>query len=131
MVMSPNFYALPISPGQKWWQTVLENRNLMQPMGRLNMHSLWALFFFPFGGGIRWGSYSLFSFFCVPNLFPTCSIDIPQVPMLFYKAFPIAPQSHLIWFAQTSTLWWCDEFLVFLPLAFLQSSTLMHITWKG
>jgi hypothetical protein len=48
---------------------------------------------------------------CVPNMVSSCSLDVPQVPKLFRNAFPVAPQFHSIWFAQ--------------------SSTLMYINWKG
>jgi hypothetical protein len=33
-----------------------------------------------------------------------CSHGVPEVPNLFPKMFPIAPQFYLIWFAQSSTL---------------------------
>jgi hypothetical protein len=56
------------------------------------------------------GSFLLF-FFLVPNVFSSCSLEVPQVPNLFPKEFPIAPQFYPIWFAQ--------------------SSTLMYINWKG
>ncbi len=86
-------------------------RNFMQPMGRLKMHSWWALFSL---WGWCGGSYFL-SFLpcsqCVPNRFSLCSIEVPQVLKLFLKTFLTAPQFYLIWFAQ--------------------SSTLMYINWKA
>ncbi len=84
------------------------NRNFMQSsMGRLSMCSWWALFL-PFGGGV--GGV----FFCFSSLFSmcsSCSLEVPQVPNLFPKEFPKAPQFYPIWFAQ--------------------SSALMYINWKG
>jgi hypothetical protein len=68
-----------------------ENRNLMQPMGRLSMHSKCFDFIFLIlgeGGRGGWGK-DFFSFFLcsqhVPFKFPTCS---HQVPNLFPKGVP-------------------------------------------
>ncbi len=76
--MSPNFCS-GITPGQKWWPTVLGKRNPMQPMGRLSMHSCWALFF-PFGSGVGWAELFFVCFFpcfwmCSQRIlkFPKCS----------------------------------------------------------
>jgi len=56
-------------------------------------------FFFPFLGG---GGEFFFFFFlcsqCLPNMFPSSSLEVPQVPKFFPKAFPIAPQFYPIWF---------------------------------
>jgi hypothetical protein len=51
------------------------NRNLMQPMGRLSMHSKCLDFFVLkfFGGGASWGR--IFKNF---PLFPTCSLQVPN-----------------------------------------------------
>jgi len=68
-----------ISPGQKWWQTVLEHRNFMQPkpMGRLSVHSKCLDFFsFNFWVGLE-DFFFLFSF--VPNMFPSSSHQVPNV----------------------------------------------------
>jgi hypothetical protein len=75
------------------------NRNFMQPMGRLSMHSLWAPFF-PFERGV--GVRGVFVFL---SLFPMCSQDVPQdvlrcVPQDVPNSTSIL--SH-IWSAQTST----------------------------
>jgi hypothetical protein len=40
----------------------------------------------------------------VPNVFPSCSQKIPQIPKLFPKTFTMSPQNYPIWFAQSSTL---------------------------
>jgi hypothetical protein len=52
---------------------------------------------FSFWGGVEWRELFL-------SLFSSCSHQIAQVPNLFPKAFPIAPQYYPIWFAQSSTL---------------------------
>jgi hypothetical protein len=55
------------------------NRNFMQSMGRLSMHSWWALVFSVLGAG---GGYLLFFLpcsQCVPNMFSLCSLEVPQV----------------------------------------------------
>jgi hypothetical protein len=52
------------------------NRNFMQPMGRLSMHSNCLDFFaFKFWGGGRGGGVGCFFFF--PS-FPTCSLQVPN-----------------------------------------------------
>jgi hypothetical protein len=43
-------------------------------------------------------------FSLILNMFPAGSLEVPQVPKLFPKAFPIAPQFYLKWFAQSSSL---------------------------
>jgi hypothetical protein len=49
------------------------NRNFMQPMGRLSMHSKCLDFFLlSFGFGGEGGFFSFFS------LFPTCSLQVPN-----------------------------------------------------
>jgi hypothetical protein len=62
--------------------------------------------FFSSGRGGRPRGKGFFSL--VPNVFSSCSHGVPK---FFSKTFPIAPQIYPIWFAQ--------------------SSTLMHINWKG
>jgi hypothetical protein len=63
------------------------NRNFMQPMGRLSIHSKCLDFFFKniLGGGGA-GDFFLFSF--VPNMFPSSS---QWVPIRFSK-FPLGSQ---------------------------------------
>jgi hypothetical protein len=39
---------------------------------------------------------------CLPNMISSCSFEVPQVPKLFRKVFPITPQFYPIWFAQSS-----------------------------
>jgi hypothetical protein len=74
------------------------NRNFMQPMGRLSMHSKCLDFIFlSFKGGGR-------IFFNFP-LFPTCSLQVPiRFPMCSPRVFPIAPHFNPICFAQSSPL---------------------------
>jgi hypothetical protein len=67
------------------------NRNFMQPMGRLSMHSK-CLVFFPFKFWVVGGRF--FSFFL---LFPTCSLQVSNV-------FPIATRFNLTCFAQSPPL---------------------------
>jgi hypothetical protein len=49
-------------PKKKMVMISLKNRNFIQPMGRPNTHSGWALFF-PFGGGGGGGGGGFFLFF--------------------------------------------------------------------
>ncbi len=74
----PQFYDGGISPGQKWWWTVLEHRNFMQSMGRLSMHSK-CLDFFSFK---FWCGGGFFTFFLcshhVPFAFPSGSHSVPK-----------------------------------------------------
>ncbi len=95
-------------------------RSSMQPMGRLNMHSWWALLFSFWRR--RWRGIFKFFFHCsqcvsqhVPHqvlkVFPNAFPEVCQVPKLFPKVFPNAPQFYPIWSAQ--------------------SSTFMCINWKG
>jgi hypothetical protein len=58
--------------------------------GRRNMGGVWKRDFL--------------GFFLVPNVFPSDSQRVPQVPKLFFKLFPIAPPISPIWFAQSLTL---------------------------
>jgi hypothetical protein len=62
------------------------NRNFMQPMGRLSMHSKCPDFFsFKFWGG---GEEDFFHFFFVPNMFPSGYHQVPKVPNVFAKGVP-------------------------------------------
>jgi hypothetical protein len=82
------------------------NKSFVQPMRRrLNIHSR-GLQFFSFWRG-REGIF-LVSFY-IPNVLPSCSHVIPQVPKLFLNMFPIAPQVYDIWFAQSSTPIYCSD----------------------
>ncbi len=69
------------------------NRNFMQPMGRLNMHSKYLDFVLFFKVlGVRQGEdYFFFHFSFVPFKFPMCS---PRV-------FPIAPRFSPLCFGQS------------------------------
>lgn len=70
------------------------NKSFMRPMRMLNMPSWGAqFFFFERRGRIFW----------FPNVFPSGSQSIPQVPKLFLKMFPIPTQFYPIWFGQRST----------------------------
>jgi hypothetical protein len=81
------------------------NRNFMQPMRRLNMHSKYLdLFFYKILGGAHAGGGGLFSFFFLCSLqvlngFPSGSQCVPQ------WVFPIAPRFSPICFAQSLTRW--------------------------
>jgi hypothetical protein len=82
------------------------NKNFMQPMGRLSMHSkCLAFYFFNFGFGGR-GGFFLFSF--VPNMFPSSSQWVPNMfprfPMCSPRVFPIAPHFDPICFAKSPPL---------------------------
>ncbi len=62
------------------------NRNFMQPMGRLSMHSK-CLDFFSFNlGGRGWEDFFHFSF--VLSMFPSSSQYVLQVPNVFPKGVP-------------------------------------------
>jgi hypothetical protein len=69
------------------------NRNFMQPMGRLSMHSKCLDFF---------------SFSFVPKMFPSSSQWVPKMfvrfPMCSLRVFPIAPHFNPICFAQSPPL---------------------------
>ncbi len=90
---------LPISPGQKWRQTVLEIKSFMQPTRRLIMHS-WGVQFFSLWGG---GRGEEFFFGWNFSLFSWGSQMVPQVPNLFPKMFFKVSQIYPIWFCQSST----------------------------
>jgi hypothetical protein len=70
-----------------------EKKNFMQSIRR---HSMDSVFFCLAEGG---GGY-----FCFFPCSQMCSHGVPQVPKLFPKTFPIAPQLYPIWFAQSPTL---------------------------
>jgi len=64
------------------------NRNFVQPMARLSMHSKCLDYFsFKFWAGGEGGEGIFFIF----SFFPTCSIQVPQVPM-FLACSPKNPQ---------------------------------------
>ncbi len=89
-----------ISPGQKWWQTVLE---IKVPCGQWKaQNGLMSGPVFFFLGRRRGGIFTFFPLFpscslCVPMRFPNFSSCSP-------KTIPLAPQLYPIWFAQSSTL---------------------------
>jgi hypothetical protein len=70
------------------------NKNFMQPMGRLSMHS--KVFFFPFEVLGGWGGWGFFSFFfCslqVPNGFPSGS---QIAPCILAQHCDITPENDL------------------------------------
>jgi hypothetical protein len=74
------------------------NRNFVQPMGRLSMHSK-CLDFFPFKFWVGVGE-DFFHFSFVPNGFQSGSQYVPKVP----NVFPIAPPLNPICFAQSPPL---------------------------
>ncbi len=77
--------APAISPGQKWWWIVLENKSFMQSMRRLSMHSWEIQLFFLFEEGGEGIFFSLFSM---------CSHDVPMVFLLAYQRVPqVVPQN--------------------------------------
>jgi hypothetical protein len=76
------------------------NRNFMQSMGRLSIHSKCLEFFlkkFWVGG---WGGGDFFLFL----LFPSGSHYVPYVLNVFPRVFPIAPRFNPICFAQSPPL---------------------------
>ncbi len=93
------FFARDISPGQKWWQTLLGREISCSQVECLSMHSrCLASFPFKFGG---WGGF--FPLFpgsqCVHTMFPLSSQWVPI-------RFQICPQhvlhstsllSHMLW----------------------------------
>ncbi len=89
--MAPNkFVPLPISPCQRMTMNNFGKRSSMQPMGRLNMHSWWALFFSFWRQ--RWRGIFNFFFPLFSMCFPTCSSSSSQsvpecIPLKFAK-FP-------------------------------------------
>jgi hypothetical protein len=86
----------------KMVMTSFGNRNFMQPMGRLNMHSKCFDFIFllSFGWGKGKGDF-FFSFY----LFPTCSFQVPiRFPMCSLRVFPITSRFNPICFAQSPPL---------------------------
>jgi hypothetical protein len=93
----PQFVPLPSAQTKNDDKNYFENKSFMQSMRR---HSMDSVFFCMAEGRGR-----LFLFFPLfPNVFPSCSHGVPQVPKLFPKTFPIAPQLYPIWFAQSPTL---------------------------
>jgi hypothetical protein len=79
------------------------NRNFMQPMGSLSMHSK-CLDFFSFKGWLR----IFFYFLLVPNMFASSSHQVLnmffRLPICSPRVFPIAPRFHPICFAQSLPL---------------------------
>ncbi len=73
------------------------NRNFIQPMGRLSMHSKCLDFFFLLSFGLGWGGGFFFIFPFVPNMFPRFSMCSPRV-------FPIASRFNPISSAQSPPL---------------------------
>ncbi len=111
---------LPISPCQEWRWTILEREvPCNQWEGSTCTHD-GPYFFLSEDEG---GEGSLIFFSLIPDVFPNMflikfskcsqmrSLEVHQVPKLFPKVFPKAPQFYPIWFAQ--------------------SSILMYINWKG
>ncbi len=94
--MYPQVYNGGISPGQKWWRTILEIEISCGQMQRLSMHSTQsALIYFLLSFGVGWGvaGEDFFSFFlCSQHVsfpFPMCSHQTPNVfPMCSPKGVP-------------------------------------------
>ncbi len=81
------------------------NRNFMQPMGGLNMHSKCLVFFFfhlSFGLGEVGGFFSFF--LCSQHVLFKFPMDSIRFPMCSSKVFPIAPPLNPICFAQSPPL---------------------------
>ncbi len=76
------------------------NRNFVQPMRRLNMHSNFFLLSLGVGGEEGGGGF----FFNFP-LFLTCSLEVPiRFPLCSPRVFPIAPCFNPTRFAQSPPL---------------------------
>ncbi len=81
------------------------NRNFMQPMGRLNMHSKFLDFFLLRFGWARVVVLEFFHFSFVPSMFPSNSQWVPiRFPICSPRVFPIAPSFNPICFAQSPPL---------------------------
>ncbi len=97
--MFSNFCPSPrrtISPGQKWWWTVLGVEILCSQWEGLACTHDGPCFFIL---GVGWGAAELFL------VFSPCSQCVPlRFLKLFPKALSIAPQFYTIWFAQSSTV---------------------------
>jgi hypothetical protein len=91
--------------------TSFGNRNFIQPVGRLSMHSK-CLDFFSFNLWVGGGSGGFLSFFLcsqhVPFKFPMDSHQVLNVflmfPMCSSRVFPIAPWFNPIYFAESPLL---------------------------
>jgi len=98
----PLVYNGAISPGQKWWQTVLEIEiSCSQWEALACAQSALIFFLLSFGrGGLR--------IFFIFSLFPTCLhqvlIMFSRFPMCSPRVFPIAPHFPPICFAQSPPL---------------------------
>ncbi len=88
------------------------NRNFMQPMGRLSMHSKCLDFFVLklFGAGAGWGRIFINSF--VPDMFPSSS---QRVPIKFLMCSPYLNWGDLFCFTLNS--WGCLTSSTFLFFA--------------
>jgi len=90
------FSAPLIWPKQR--QTILEIKvSCSQWEGSACTHEGSSFFSFGEGGGRGKGSFVFLCAQCVPI---SSSQRVNQVPKLFLKTFPIAPQIYPIWFAQ-------------------------------
>jgi len=86
--------APAISPGQKWWPTVLKTKNTRSQWVGWSMHSQ------KFWVGV-WGE-GFFSFSFVRNMFPSSSQWVhTKFSMCSSRVFPIAPCVNSICFAQS------------------------------
>jgi len=93
----PTLLGKGISPSQKFWQTVFLNKNFLQPMRRLNMHSRRPNFIFLLGLGTGEG---IFWVFVVPNVFRS---SLQRVPNVFPNMLRVAPHFYPIYFGQSWT----------------------------
>jgi hypothetical protein len=53
-------------------------RNFMQPMGRLSTHKQSSFFLVDIWGGDRSGERGILFFSLLPNVFPSCSHQVPK-----------------------------------------------------
>ncbi len=114
------FFARVISPGWKWWQTLLRKGiSCSQPMGRPKHALKVSVFLLSLGeGGVVGGSGFFFIFpwfpMCshyVPNMFPLRSHGfssgshfVHQVPNVFPNMFSIAPHFYPLCFGNRCPL---------------------------
>jgi hypothetical protein len=108
----PSIYDGGISPGQKWWQTVLKIEISCSQWEGSECNSKCLFFFFFLSFKFLMGEDFFFHFSFVPITFSSCS---QWVPIMFSihslssqicspRVFPIAAHFHPICFAQSPPL---------------------------